>query len=112
MSGSAQEGPRPGDPGEPVAAEAPTPRRGSRRRAAVVETPPLGSLSQAHEVAPGSRECLHCGSPMLTRVPMTLADGTAVTFVSCQDCERRAWLSAEDGSEIGIDAVLGRTGRK
>jgi len=42
---------------------------------------------------------------------MTLADGTRVTFVSCQECEQRRWLDAED-REIPVEEVLARSRRR
>lgn len=59
--------------------------------------------------------CSSCGSQSLTRLPMVLADGTDVTFQSCQLCERREWLEPlSDGgwTSIPIDSVLQRSARK
>jgi len=42
---------------------------------------------------------------------MDLADGTPVTFASCQECEHRMWVGP-DGVEMPIDEVLGRSRRQ
>lgn len=63
----------------------------------------------------GPRACSRCRSEQLTRLPMVLADGTDVTFVSCHVCESREWLAADgDGSwsSIPIESVLARSSRK
>jgi hypothetical protein len=64
-------------------------------------------------VAP-PQSCDGCGSGSLTRLPMVLADGTDVLFVSCQECEQRRWLvEQEDGwSALPIEAVLQRSTRR
>ena len=65
--------------------------------------------------APRPGRCSACRSDALTRLPMVLADGTDVTFQSCQRCERREWLeSMADGtwSSIPIDSVLQRSARR
>ncbi len=88
-----------------------TPRRKGRR--AQPEAAPLGSLSQAGgQHAPGTGACEVCASPRLTRLHMTLADGTAVTFVSCHECEHRAWFPVDgDGTALSRDEVVRRSGR-
>jgi hypothetical protein len=51
----------------------------------------------------------------LTNVPMVLTDGTGVTFVSCQSCEGREWLTPDgDGgwSSIPIESVLARSAKR
>lgn len=78
-----------------------------RRRRGTPEPQPLGSLSRNEKVAAGTEKCAACGSSTLTRVPMTLADGTTATFVSCQDCEERVWVRA-DGAVLSTDAVIER----
>lgn len=60
---------------------------------------PLGSLTQ-----PGARagaSCRACGSERVTRIAMSLTDGSPVTFTSCHRCEHRTW--EEQGA---VDAVL------
>ena len=59
--------------------------------------------------------CGSCGSPSLTRLPMVLADGTDVVFVSCHACEAKAWLrTGADGdlTPMPIDTVLERSAKK
>lgn len=87
----------------------PAPKR-RRRRSQPEPEVALGSLSQKLPVAKGTEKCAPCGSALLTRVPMKV-EGEPVTFVSCQDCEDRAWVTAE-GSRIDVATVLGRTDRK
>ncbi|HEY3436782.1 MAG TPA: hypothetical protein VGK35_03745 [Actinotalea sp.] len=65
--------------------------------------------------SPQPGRCSTCGSQSLTRLPMVLADGTDVTFQSCQLCERREWLEPlMDGTwtSIPIDSVLERSARR
>lgn len=85
----------------------PTPRR--RRGARPTE--PLGSLSSPVPVAPGTRSCSGCGAEELTRVDMTLADGTDVVFVSCYRCETTSWVGAS-GQTLDPDDVLPRMRRQ
>lgn len=84
----------------------PTPRR--RRGARPAE--PLGSLSSPAPLSPGTRECVGCGAEELTRVDMTLADGTGVVFVSCHRCETTSWIGAT-GEALDPDDVLPRMRR-
>lgn len=46
----------------------------------------------------------------MTRILLTLTDGTPVDFVSCQSCEHRAWRSP-DGT-LELDRVLARARRE
>lgn len=85
--------------------------RKRRRRTEEQQDVPLGSLSQRLPVPSGTETCLPCGASLLTRVPMTLADGTAVTFVSCPDCEDRVWVTG-DGDRLDVAEVLARTERQ
>lgn len=65
---------------------------------------PLGSLTQRdHRI---TAECRDCGSPHVTRLSMSLTDGTPVDFTSCHRCEHRTWEHA--GSELSVDGVLAR----
>ncbi len=83
------------------------------RRGRVADTP-LGSLSHsaAAQHAPGTGACEVCGSSALTRLHLTLADGTDVTFVSCHDCEHRAWFPFDgDGTSLPRDEVVRRSAR-
>ncbi|QIK82853.1 hypothetical protein [Sanguibacter sp. HDW7] len=84
----------------------PTPRK--RRGARPTE--PLGSLSAPVPSLPGTRECAGCGGRELTRVDMTLADGTDVVFVSCHGCEETSWVDAA-GTVLDADDVLPRMRR-
>jgi len=62
--------------------------------------------------APGTATCEACGSARLTRLHLALADGTDVTFVSCHDCEHRAWFPLDgDGSSLPRDEVVRRSAR-
>ncbi len=85
------------------------PRVPAQRRRAAVDTP-LGSLVQAGGVdaalVPG---CVSCGADRVTRLAMTLTDGTATVFTSCGRCEHRAWEA--DGRALDITDVLARTRR-
>ena len=87
----------------PDALPRPTPARsaGGRRRH---DLPPaqLGSLTQRdHRVGAG---CAACGSAHVTRLSMSLTDGTPVDFTSCHRCEHRTWQHA--GGDLGVEAVL------
>lgn len=82
-----------------------------RRRARVEPEVPLGSLSQPLAVPAGTKTCAACESSTLTRVPMRLGSGESVTFVSCQDCEERVWVTS-DGELLDVSEVLGRADRK
>ena len=87
-----------------------TPSGRGRRRAATPSVP-LGSLSQAAAVPPGTSACVVCGSGNLTRVPVRLTDGSEVTFVSCHDCEAKGWFDSA-GASVAHEWVLSRSGRK
>jgi hypothetical protein len=81
------------------------PSQRARRGTAEVQVP-LGSLvTAATPSAAQVARCGECSGTFLTRLAMTLTDGTPVTFVSCHQCEAKAWISA-DGSALGLDAVL------
>ena len=59
--------------------------------------------------------CGACGSAALTRLPMVLTDGTEVTFISCQACEAREWLSVDEEGiwrTLPIESVLQRSARR
>ncbi len=91
-------------------AQEPAPKK-RRRRKNVEPEVPLGSLSQPLSVPEGTKACRHCGSTTLTRVPLTLGSGEDVTFVSCQDCEERVWVTPS-GELLDMAEVLGRADRK
>jgi ribosomal protein L37E len=79
------------------------PKRRSRSR--VVVSDPLGSLTQRdHQTGAICREC---GSRHVTRLSLSLTDGTPVEFTSCHRCEHRSWEHA--GSELTMQSVLDRT---
>lgn len=85
-------------------------RRGRRGEP---EPTPLGSLSRAGaEHAPGTEDCEACGSARLTRLHLSLADGTEVTFTSCHACEHHAWFPLDgDGTSLSRDEVVCRSAR-
>jgi len=63
---------------------------------------PLVSLTQ-----PGARAgegCEACGSARVTRIAMTLTDGSPVQFVSCLSCEHRTWQ--QSGKQLTLRRVL------
>ena len=80
------------------------PNQRSRRRTAEVQVP-LGSLVTAPAAAPHAARCVECAGTFLTRLAMTLTDGSPVVFVSCHQCEAKAWFAA-DGTALPLDAVL------
>lgn len=64
---------------------------------------------------PRPERCSSCGSDVVTTLPMVLTDGTDVTFVACQRCERRQWLTLEDDgmwTSIPIESVLQRSAKR
>ncbi len=65
---------------------------------------PLGSLTQRDDRLDVA--CRGCGSPHVTRLSMSLTDGTPVQFTSCHRCEHRTWEHA--GGELSVDGVLER----
>jgi len=63
---------------------------------------PLVSLTQ-----PGARAgqvCEACSSERVTRIAMTLTDGSPVEFVSCLSCEHRTWR--QSGKALTLRRVL------
>jgi ribosomal protein L37E len=81
----------------------------SRRRRGRVPVPalPLGSLTQREHRH--TEVCRGCGSPQVTKLSLSLTDGTPVDFISCHRCEHRSWQHA--GSELSVQSVLDRTRR-
>jgi len=75
-------------------------RRSRGRVAAPVV--PLGSLTQRDHRP--QAYCQGCGSLHVTRLTMSLTDGTPVEFTSCHRCEHRTWEHA--GGELSVDSVL------
>ena len=51
-----------------------------------------------------SARCDSCTSPAVTRISITMAEGSVVDFTSCHRCEHRTWEHA--GEELSVDAVL------
>ena len=54
--------------------------------------------------------CIACGSNDVVEIEMTLADGTAIEFRSCHDCENRWW--DRDGEPVELAAVLKKAAPK
>ena len=81
----------------------PTRSRRGRGRTAVLAAP-LGSLTQRTDRY--SASCRGCGSGHITRLSMSLTDGTPVEFTSCHRCEHRTWEHA--GGELTVGTVLDR----
>ncbi len=79
-----------------------------QRRPRAEDILPLGSLTQREHRQAGL--CIACGSPRLTRLALSLADGTSVDFVSCHHCEHRRWEEA--GHAVAVSDVLARTARR
>lgn len=50
--------------------------------------------------------CPSCGGTRLTKIAMTLTDGSPVDFTSCHTCEHKSWL--QNGNPLPIDAVLAK----
>jgi hypothetical protein len=90
----------------PVADQAPTVIiTGRRSRRPATPAVPLGSLTQrAHRTGAACRDC---GSEHVTRLSMSLTDGTPVVFTSCHQCEHRTWSHQDD--ELSVAGVLERT---
>ena len=62
----------------------------------------------------GPAACSGCASTVMTRLPMALADGTEVLFLSCNQGERREWLAPKPGGgwdSLPIEVVLQRSTR-
>jgi hypothetical protein len=54
--------------------------------------------------------CAECGSSRITRISMTLTDGTLVDFTSCHDCEHKVW--SDQGGDLALTGVLDHTRRQ
>ena len=54
--------------------------------------------------------CAACQSSRITRISMTLTDGTPVDFTSCHDCEHKVWTDC--GGDLALTGVLDRTRRR
>jgi hypothetical protein len=89
----------------PSLVESPTPQVVVRRsRRSTTMQLPLGSLTQRDHRSAAA--CRGCGSPHVTRLSMSLTDGTQVKFTSCHRCEDRMWEPAS--GELSVDGVLQR----
>lgn len=91
-------------PFQPTASETAGRVRRSRGRGHL-PSGPLGSLTQRDHRVPA--QCRGCGSPHVTRLSLSLTDGTPVDFTSCHRCEHRTWEHA--GAELTVEGVLART---
>jgi hypothetical protein len=89
-----------------------TAKRGTVRRRRPAPPPePLGSIATvAGYPSETPQTCPDCGGGDLTRVEMVLTDTTPVVFISCHDCERRAWFTGIE--ELSIEAVLERSAKR
>ncbi len=54
--------------------------------------------------------CAACGSGRITRISMTLTDGTPVDFTSCHDCEHKTWSNAN--GHLALTGVLAHARRR
>jgi hypothetical protein len=50
--------------------------------------------------------CPACSGTRLTKLTMTLTDGSPVDFTSCHTCEHKAWV--QDGAVLPVDTVLAK----
>ncbi|MGH8937820.1 MAG: hypothetical protein ACRDV2_00535 [Actinomycetes bacterium] len=66
---------------------------------------PLGSLTQRG--ARAGAHCRACGSDRVTRIAMSLTDGSPVQFTSCHRCEHRTW--EEHGASLPVARVLDKS---
>jgi len=51
-----------------------------------------------------AEQCAACDSPRVTRLTMTLTDGSPVDFTSCHACEHKSWRGA--GNVLPLGTVL------
>lgn len=54
--------------------------------------------------------CTACNSSRITRISMTLTDGSPVDFTSCHDCEHKAWQGT--AGDLGLPGILDRARRR
>jgi transposase-like protein len=76
----------------------------TRNEVPVQRDPEPTSLTQIS--AASAPTCPYCGSTRLTKIAMTLTDGSPVDFSSCHTCEQKSWL--QDGEPLPIDVVLAK----
>jgi hypothetical protein len=76
-------------------------------RSSTRSQPALGSLTQTGARAGAC--CAVCGSGRVTRITMSLTDGSPVDFTSCHECEHRGWHESGGGDTLTVDRVLEKT---
>ena len=79
----------------------------SASRGAAPEPVPLGSLTQ-RQSSP-TTTCAACGSSSVTRIGLSLTDGSPVELTSCHECEHRSWT--EYGQPLTVSRVLDKARR-
>ena len=62
------------------------------------------SLTQVRREAMAT--CPSCSGTRLTKIAMTLTDGSPVDFTSCHTCEHKSWI--QNGQPLDIDVVLAK----
>ena len=73
-----------------------------RRGRGSVPAVPLGSLTQREHRH--TEVCRGCGSPQVTKLSLSLTDGTPVDFTSCHRCRRSPAGTGELGSREELDS--------
>ncbi len=71
---------------------------------------PVQRTSPRSLTQPGAQPtgvCPACGSHRFTALSMVLTDGTSADFLSCHNCEHRAWSAA--GRDLSFADVIKRT---
>ena len=48
--------------------------------------------------------CVACSGTRVTKISMTLTDGSDVDFTSCHSCEHKSWTQA--GTGLDVSSVL------
>lgn len=54
--------------------------------------------------------CAACGSTRVTKIAMTLTDGSRVEFTSCHKCEHKTWV--QSGQAIELHSVITKATKK
>ena len=57
-----------------------------------------------------SARCESCASPSVTRISITMSEGSVVDFTSCRRCEHRSYTAG--GEPVGLDCVKALAARK
>ena len=57
-----------------------------------------------------SARCESCASPAVTRISITMTEGSVVDFTSCHRCEHKSYTSG--GEPVGLDRVKALAARK